>query len=131
MRTLRILSLLLIVVFAGCRKYDEGPKISLRNPEKTLVNNRWKLTRSEINGASSPVFDGLVWTFTEHSMKMTTNTATFNYYAWELSKSNTWLRGEFDGGADLFIIKRLTNKELFVEYDYPSGEHLRMELKAQ
>ena len=60
---------LFLIVISSCKKYDEGPAISLRSKEKRLCQE-WELKKIELNGTIDPDED-------------------FSYYYWDMHKEGT------------------------------------------
>ncbi|HNF72960.1 MAG TPA: hypothetical protein PLP34_11115, partial [Chitinophagaceae bacterium] len=47
--TLLVLALLMMSGMTACRKYEEGPNISLRT-KKARITNNWKYESAQVNG---------------------------------------------------------------------------------
>ena len=60
---------LFLIVFSSCKKYDEGPAISLRSKEKRLCQE-WEMKKIELNGTIDADED-------------------FSYYYWDIHKEGT------------------------------------------
>lgn len=56
MKKLSIYLILFVLVFSGCKKYEEGPLISLRSKEKRLCQE-WSITKALYNGEVDDDFD--------------------------------------------------------------------------
>jgi len=69
MKKAPIYLVLFLSIFSSCKKYDEGPAISLRSKEKRLCQE-WKLKKIELNGTIDPDED-------------------FSYYYWDIHKEGT------------------------------------------
>ncbi len=69
MKKLSIYLVLVLIVFSGCKKYEEGPLISLRSKEKRLCQE-WELKKIEYNGSAEALDD-------------------INNYYWDIDKNGT------------------------------------------
>jgi hypothetical protein len=131
--------MLLILPFSACKKYEDGPALSLRT-KMARLKNFWRLEQLLVNGAdSTAAFLG-----SDHSLVM--NLETSNYAYWYFVNSSypngthemELLSYSFVDGKDGFLlsslspvperlckfytIKRLTNKELWLEAKDPGFE---------
>lgn len=62
-----ILTILFLLPFSGCKKYEEGPLLSFRSPENR-IEGRWDIDKLLINEADSTgILDCLTISF--HSSK--------------------------------------------------------------
>ncbi len=69
MRKLPIYLIVLLLIIGACKKYEEGPLISLRSKEKRLCQE-WKMKKLMINGNVEPDDD-------------------IAYYYWDIDKNGT------------------------------------------
>ena len=127
------------LTFSSCKKYEEGPILSLKSKNSRLTGE-WKLVSytSEyisIDGITVSSFDGTTMVTSNNSylydltltidkdgtlIKSVTKNGTTN-----VEKSYwSWLDGTSGKEQllldDLYTIKKLTNKELILEYFYSS-----------
>jgi hypothetical protein len=51
-----LITLLLVLSFTSCKKYEEGP-VTLRTPKSRLTDKDWVVTENKINGMVQPVED--------------------------------------------------------------------------
>jgi len=70
MKKLSIYLVLVLIVFSACKKYDEGPLISLRSKEKRLCQ-KWDLQKVIYDGEDESIGDDM------------------NYYYWDIKKDGT------------------------------------------
>ena len=155
MKRLIIYLTLLLLVVGGCKKYDEGPAISLRSKESRLCRE-WKLDRIQLNGESLDIIDD--YSITEYEkegrVKTTFNDPEFGEIIynsnWRFANNNKYLevsvleyneKAYIDQLPQLFKlileeewisyeILRLTSKDLFLKYDIGGDKVYRFEYKA-
>ena len=116
---------------SSCGKYEDGPNFSLLT-KKSRVAGDWdvKSVGSQLVGADY----GLTMTFDKDgSMKYSYtgfNSASYTG-SWEFSSDKENLVISIDGGIDTLEIKRLTNKEMWLDENYTSanGEIWKLESK--
>ena len=139
----RYVFLLMVIIFiTSCKKYEEGPKFTLRTPEKRLETT-WATDKISIN--NQVYDDNIQVTFskkeTPHtdydgdfnlSENYTIDTVTYNtglYGFWQLSddKNTIYLYYSYVNssfgvgyvtGRDNWIIKKLTKDEFSVDFYY-------------
>jgi hypothetical protein len=117
---------------SSCGKYEDGPNFSLLT-KKSRVAGDWdvKSVGSQLVGADY----GLTMTFDKDgSMKYsyTYGTSSTSYTgSWDFSSDKENLVISIDGGIDTLEIKRLTNKEMWLDDDYTSanGDIWKLESK--
>jgi hypothetical protein len=131
------------MVVAGCGKYEDGPGFSLMSKKSRMVGT-WDLV-----SATSPS-TGEVYNYCQNGAECAEitmnkdNTMTFKVsyqgssqsysYAgtWDFNEDKSQLNWTDEGGAvTSFEIKRLTNKELWLDDDITSvdGDILKLEAK--
>jgi len=69
MKKAPIYLVLFLIIFSSCKKYNEGPAISLRSKEKRLCQE-WEMEKIELNG-------------------ITDTDDEFSYYYWDIHKDGT------------------------------------------
>ncbi len=117
---------------SSCGKYEDGPNFSLLT-KKSRVAGDWdvKSVGSQLVGADY----GLTMTFDKDgSMKYsyTYGTSSTSYTgSWDFSSDKENLVISIGGGIDTLEIKRLTNKEMWLDENYTSanGEIWKLESK--
>jgi hypothetical protein len=117
---------------SSCGKYEDGPKFSLLS-KKTRVAGDWdvKSVGSQVLGADY----GLTMTFDKDgSMKWTYTYGSYSESyvgSWDFSSDKENLVITVDGDIDTLEIKRLTNKEMWLDDDYTSvdGDIWKLEAK--
>lgn len=111
----------------GCKKYDDGPAFSLRTKKSRLVGE-WDVVQ-----VGSQVFPqngySLEMEFEKDGdFKFTYTDGSYSYsYAgdWEFSSDKEELDLILNGSVETFEIKRLTNKEVWLENS--SNEEWKLE----
>src|SRR3990172_6777766 len=107
--------------FQSCKKYDDGPAISLKS-KKGRLTGEWELT-----GGDPGIYDptiSQIWEFEKDGdFKWTYSYTGYSYsyqgdWEWENNKEEIELTFT-GGGISEFVIKRLTNKELTIEGPSP------------
>jgi hypothetical protein len=146
-----------MTVFNSCKKYEDGPLLSLKSKNGRITGEwelkEYKYTRTTDEGTTTRTFNGSIMTFSgkewsnytydyidtsytySYSMNLTIEKGgTYKWY--EVEKGDidewtaywSWLDGqsgkeqlllEDDG---IYLIKKLTNKELIIEYSYTWSE---------
>jgi hypothetical protein len=117
---------------SSCGKYEDGPKFSLLS-KKTRVAGDWdvKSVGSQVLGADY----GLTMTFDKDgSMKWTYTYGSYSESyvgSWDFSSDKENLVITLDGDIDTLEIKRLTNKEMWLDDDYSAvdGDIWKLEAK--
>jgi hypothetical protein len=117
---------------SSCGKYEDGPNFSLLT-KKSRVAGDWnvKSIGSEVfqNGYSlSMTFDK------DGSMSYKYSYGTYSYsYAgtWDFSSDKENLVINVDGGIDTLEIKRLKNKEMWLDDDYTATDGSIWKLEAK
>lgn len=93
------ISLLLIFIFSACKKYSEGPWISLRS-KKERVANTWRIEKAFQNYVDiSLLYPGYTETYTKNG--------TYSYAFGSLKGEGTWT---FDNKKEKIIIKGAANQ---------------------
>lgn len=122
-------TLMTVLNFASCGKYDDGPGFSLRS-KTSRITGEWEVVRI---GSQTFPNQGYSLEFEfekKGDFKYTYAYGTYSYsYAgdWEFSNDKEELELTFDGTVEIFEIKRLTNKELWLEDS--TNDEWRLEAK--
>ena len=113
------IAVIISLAITSCGKYEDGPGFSLLS-KTARMTNKWEL--KSVDGEIIPAGE-IVWEFKKDGE------ATISYGGlgtetgtWEFSDDKEDLFLEFDGDASTLKIRRLTNKELWVEE--PAGLEL-------
>jgi hypothetical protein len=129
---------------SGCGKYEDGPNFSLRSKKARVVGD-WN-----VKSIGSQVFSvqnqgGIDYGYTINlefdkngsvttSMEYTYGSYNYSYsYAgdWDFSSNKEHLLLTIDGDTDTMEIKRLTNKEMWLDDDYTDADGDIWKLEAQ
>jgi hypothetical protein len=116
----------LALLFVGCGKYEEGPSISLRAKKTRLVGD-WKMDSAELGGVNVtlfyPVFNVQFTEDGAYSEQVSILGLTDEAYQgnWRFNDGKASIRLDYeDGRTSQVEIKRLTNQELWVEFETSS-----------
>jgi hypothetical protein len=119
-------SVVIILNFCSCGKYDDGPKFSLASKTGRL-SGEWEVVK--VGGTS--VTDNLILEFEKKGdFKYTYTDGSYSYsYSgdWEWHSKKETIKITIDGDVMEWDINRLTNKELWFEDD--SNEEWKCEKK--
>lgn len=120
------------VLFAGCKKYEEGPAVSLRS-KKARMENTWEIDRA-YNRDGEDITDE----YDEYELRMTKDgdaELRAEYFGVSVDTEGTWefednkeevrLDFENDDADRLYHILRLKEDELWLE-DHDGGDELRL-----
>jgi hypothetical protein len=110
---------LVAVVMAGCKKYEEGPALSLRS-KKARLAGEWKLTSQTVNGNAVTLCGTTNVSIKKDGTLTRSNTGCIVNYSlsgkWELvdnkEKIKVVLDGSGDADGDTSEIVMLKNKML-------------------
>ena len=155
MKKLTIYLVLLLMVAGGCKKYEEGPLISLRSKDARLCRE-WKLEKYTINGEEEIIGLETTLEFKEDGSLTDTYhyvdlgdivyTAKWRFAQdkkyieitelnWEGKKSfpipPSILKNTSEDEWTEYEILRLTAKEFFMVQHHHTGNKLRFEYKAK
>lgn len=120
----------------GCGKYEDGPNFSLLTKKARVVGD-WKVNSigSEVLGTTYSID----MTFDKTGDLMLTSSYSYGGYSESYSYAGSWdfvsdkeqISLNIDGDVTLFEIKRLTNKEMWLDDDITSldGEIWKLEAK--
>ncbi|NPD44846.1 MULTISPECIES: hypothetical protein [unclassified Lentimicrobium] len=131
-----LISILLILTIGACKKYDEGPAISLRSKEKRLCQT-WKSKEMYRNGEVEEVSNKSLYmklekdgsylitaTYNNSDGSVVTNDYT-SEWRWANNKEDIEIRSFLDINSwDTYHIKQLKYKEIILERDY-KGDLMR------
>ncbi len=129
---------LAVLSIAGCKKYNDGPLISL-SPRAERVANTWLIDHATANGNDATSdFEAYVLTLTSSGDATLVATYTVFGTAFSFNTSGTWafqnddeeLVLDFaDNSADgTYQIRRLTEEQLWL---HKVGDDLELHLKPQ
>ena len=128
-------TLVTVLNFQSCSKYEDNPAFSLSSKKSRLVGE-WEVVR--VNGQSSSQYFGPGYTYTfefeingdfemGYSYNYGGTTYSYTYSGeWEWENNKEEIEIELNGYVQDFKIKKLTNKELKLEYDNDEWEFEKM-----
>ncbi len=124
-----IFGLMIIVVFSGCKKYDDGPMLSLAFKKARVVND-WKMQSATQNGNSTTLFNGITIEFKKDNTYTLTWGANFPG-TWDFDKKKEKIiTTDNVGTVTQYTINRLTNKELWVTYTDANSNTIEYKLET-
>lgn len=125
-----ILALMIAVVMPSCKKYEEGPTLSLRSKTARLVNE-WKIEKVLINAIDvsatyNEQYTGFVMNIKDNNTVVFTYTDNNNEPVtweaqWDFNSDKTGLIITTNGIAVTHEILRLKNDELWLKQTYTVG----------
>jgi hypothetical protein len=121
MRKFKLLFLVAIVAslaFSSCKKYEEGPSLTLRSRE-SRITGEWKMTKDTENGAAQTIDPNFRMKIEKGGTLTWTNTTGSMAGTWEFISNDEKVRFTFTyagfTSSDDWTIMRLSSKELFLE----------------
>jgi hypothetical protein len=116
----------LLISLNSCKKYDEGPMLSLSSKESRLCQ-KWKCTELYYSNGTLATQTGW-WVSLEYKKNgkvlTASNLGQSNYeYDWKFNNDKTIIIGGVGNiSADQFLIKRLTNKDLWLQAQHTNPQ---------
>jgi hypothetical protein len=118
----KLLAVILLAIFAltgfnSCKKYEDGPLISLRTKKARVVGD-WKISKATTDGIDvTSAWSGVYLYFKkDDSYNVEDNGVTDNgKWKFDGKKENLLLTGTGSSTTDTYKIIRLKNKELTIE----------------
>lgn len=101
-----LLGALMLPFIQGCKKYDEGPALSLRARDERVANS-WKVENYKINGSD---YTSLVASYTETFSK----NGTYSYAWGSLNGSGRWNFQNDDEEINLIGTDNQSSRTLFI-----------------
>lgn len=143
-QNLKLVFVAFLLLFFGCKKYDEGPLLSLRT-KTARVTGTWEVEYLGINGTdSTQIFKNSVYyaryVFIKNSAGdelveyLYTNISGIHKSEWYFGsrkgyKHELYVRVGLAGCGSSFLIKRLTDKQMWLEGTTYSGKSCYLKLK--
>lgn len=136
-----IFSLLIIGLLSfsisSCKKYDDGPTISLRS-KKGRVANTWKIEKQYKNGTEQSLssFDlSQKWTLEKDGSATYSSTLGTSTGTWDFVSDKEAIQTSFTTGGFIkittntqYTILRLKEKELWLKYNDIAGNEFEIHL---
>jgi len=113
---------LIVLISASCKKYDEGPMLSMRSKKSRIVNE-WRLDQVLFNGSVVPSYINTSWDIKRDQSIIITSGTTTSKMEWDLSsdKEKLIISKATSSSTDTYEILRLKAKELWLKesnYEY-------------
>ena len=106
------IAVIISLAITSCGKYEDGPGFSLLT-KTARMTNKWEL--KSVDGQTITGGE-VVWDLKKGGEATTYGGFGTETGTWEFSDDKEDLFLEFDGDASTWKIRRLTNKELWVEF---------------
>lgn len=116
MNKISIVALLCLLGFAaGCKKYKDGPTVSLI-PRNERVEGKWKATKVLFNDIdSTTAYKQYIWEFTRHGSVILQIGTSKQTGIWTTVTGDKDLALDYDDGTrEIYTILRLKRKELWI-----------------
>jgi hypothetical protein len=110
-----ILLILAVLAVSACKKYEDGPLISLL-PRRERIEGKWVASSVKINETDSmAAYKNHIWEFTRrYSVILQVNSAKYTGI-WSTQTSDKDFVIDYDNGKrEMYQILRLTNKEFWI-----------------
>jgi len=119
-----------IISLSGCKKYEDGPGLSLSSKKSRVVAN-WKIKKFLYNSVdeTSEYLD-YTWEMKKDGDANVVSTGNTDHGKWDFALDKEALDLRFDGDIVRYNIKRLTAKDLWME-SVISGDTIYIELSAK
>ena len=119
-----------IISLSGCKKYEDGPGLSLSSKKSRVVAN-WKFKKFLYNSVdeTSEYLD-YTWEMKKDGDANVVSTGNTDQGKWDFALDKEALDFRFDGNVVRYNIKRLTAKDLWME-SVIFGDTIYIELSAK
>jgi hypothetical protein len=123
--------LAIVALLPACKKYDEGPSVSLLS-KKARLTGEWEVARFYLNEEQIQLTNKEEMTVNKNgtlSKSTLIGTNTYNSDGnWAFSDDKLSLLVTYSAtSSETWSIKKLSNKQLFVEITQPNGSVARYE----
>ncbi|MBL7811966.1 MAG: hypothetical protein JNL57_07045 [Bacteroidetes bacterium] len=115
MKTYLLTGLLAVFLFSGCRKYEEGPTVSLW-PRKERIEGKWVAAKVAYNTTdSTSAYKDYIWEFTRNYSVIVQVNKVKRLGVWGTMTSDKDFVIDYDDGErQLFEIRKMTRKEFWI-----------------
>lgn len=123
---------LLAILFISCSKYEDGPKLSLKSPEKRIEGD-WHIDEYTVDGVTiaSSVFGDIVISYSDDNSYQEQTGSTILTGTWEFNDDKTIVHINYVGGMTQdFNIHRLTDDELWMDYTDDDDDGILYDFKC-
>jgi len=120
-----------IISLSGCKKYEDGPGLSLRSKKSRVVAN-WEFKKVKVSSVDvTSMFLDYTWEMEKDGQFNMVSNGNIDHGKWDFALDKEALDFRYDSGAtERYNIKRLTEKDLWMEFIDP-GDTLYVELSAK
>ena len=106
-------------IFSGCKKYDEGPRLSLHT-KKARIANVWRFDKvlSSSGSTMTSFYDDFIVEFKKDGEYVETQSNITSTGTWEFIGDKEQIRLRYDnsnGAPSILTIRKLKNKEFWFE----------------
>lgn len=121
-----------IIALSGCKKYEDGPGLSLSS-KISRVAATWEFKKVRYNSLDeTSAFFGYTWEIEKDGDFNLVSPGNIEHGKWEFALDKEAIDFRYDDGGfiERYNIKRLTNKELWME-NIDDGDRFYIELSAK
>ena len=121
-----------IIALSGCKKYEDGPGLSLSS-KTSRVAGTWEFKKARFNSLDlTSEFIDYTWEMEKDGDFNMVSDGYIDHGKWEFALDKEAIDFRYDGGSSVerYNIKRLTNKELWME-SIEDGDRFYIELSAK
>jgi len=120
-----------IISLSGCKKYEDGPGLSLSSKKSRVVAN-WEFKKVKVSSVDvTSAFLDYTWEIKKDGQFNMVSNGNIDHGKWDFALDKEALDFRYDDGAiEIYNIKRLTAKDLWMEF-IDSGDTLYVELSAK
>ncbi len=120
-----------IISLSGCKKYEDGPGLSLSSKKSRVVAN-WEFKKVKVSSVDvTSAFLDYTWEIKKDGQFNMVSNGNIDHGKWDFALDKEALDFRYDDGAiERYNIKRLTAKDLWMEF-IDSGDTLYVELSAK
>jgi hypothetical protein len=120
-----------IISLSGCKKYEDGPGLSLSSKKSRVVAN-WEFKKVKVSSVDvTSAFLDYTWEIKKDGQFNMVSNGNVDHGKWDFALDKEALDFRYDDGAiERYNIKRLTAKDLWMEF-IDSGDTLYVELSAK
>jgi hypothetical protein len=120
-----------IISLSGCKKYEDGPGLSLSSKKSRVVAN-WEFKKVKVSSVDvTSAFLDYTWEIKKDGQFNMVSNGNIDHGKWDFALDKEALDFRYEDGAiERYNIKRLTAKDLWMEF-IDSGDTLYVELSAK
>ncbi|MFZ9631830.1 MAG: hypothetical protein ACO3AQ_07325 [Bacteroidia bacterium] len=120
-----------IISLSGCKKYEDGPGLSLSS-KKSRVAATWEFKKVKLSSVDvTSNFLDYTWEMKKDGQFNVVSSGYIDHGKWDFALDKEAIDFRYDDGTiERYDIKRLTAKDLWMEF-IDSGDTLYIELSAK